>query len=333
MNNIIENIKIKASKNMMRIVLPESMDERVLEAAYLANNNVAKIILIGNKNEILNKNNKLKDIEIIDPKKYELTEKLIYKLYELRKEKGMSLEDATKLILNDYMYFACMLVKMGLADGVVSGACHSTSNTLRPALQIIKTHKNAELVSAFFLMDVPDCKYGDNGVFIFADSGLVQDPTSQELAEIAYFSSESFKLLTEHTPYVGMISHSSYGSAKHALVDKVKEATLLAQKKYPQLNVDGEFQVDCAIVPEVAKSKAPNSKIAGLCNVLIFPNLDCGNSAYKLVERLAKAHAYGPITQGLNAAVNDLSRGCNVNDIVGVIAITCVQAQYIKSIK
>ena len=220
-----------------------------------------------------------------------------------------------------------MLVKDGKADGVVSGACHSTSNTLRPALQIIKTAPGVELVSAFFLMVVPNCEYGSNGTFIFADSGLEQNPDSEKLASIAASSAKSFKLLVEKEPIVAMLSHSTKGSASHADVDKVVEATRIAKEKFPQYKIDGELQLDAAIVPEVAKSKAPDSEIAGHANVLIFPDLDAGNIGYKLVQRLAKAEAYGPITQGIASPVNDLSRGCSSEDIVGVVAITAVQAQ------
>ena len=220
-----------------------------------------------------------------------------------------------------------MLVKDGKADGIVSGACHSTSNTLRPALQIIKTSKDAELVSAFFLMCVPNCEYGENGTFIFADSGLEQNPTPDRLASIAQSSAKSFKILVEKEPIVAMLSHSTKGSAKHDDVTKVVEATNIAKEKYPDIKLDGEFQLDAAIVPEVAKLKAPDSEVAGRANVLVFPDLDAGNIGYKLVQRLAKAEAYGPITQGIAKPINDLSRGCSTDDIVGVIAITSVQAQ------
>ena len=225
------------------------------------------------------------------------------------------------------MYYACMLVKTGRADGVVSGACHSTSNTLRPALQIIKTKPGVKLVSSFFLMTVPNCEYGENGTFVFADCGLEQNPDSEKLAAIAASSAESFKLLVEKEPRVAMLSHSSMGSAKHNDVDKVVEATRIAKELYPEYLIDGELQLDAAIVPEIGKSKAPNSKVAGSANVLVFPDLDAGNIGYKLVQRLAKAEAYGPVCQGIANPVNDLSRGCSANDIVGVVAITAVQAQ------
>ena len=325
--NFIESIKERAKKDIKTIVLPESMDERVIEAAsIIVKENIANLIVIGKEEELRDKIDSDK-VTIIDPSTSELTEDLANKLFELRKEKGMTLEEAKRLLLEDYMYFACMLIKDGKADGAISGACHSTSNTLRPALQIIKTAPGVELVSAFFLMVVPNCEYGANGTFIFADSGLEQNPDSEKLAAIAASSADSFKLLVQEEPIVAMLSHSTVGSASHADVDKVVEATRIATEKYPQYKIDGEFQLDAAIVPEVAKSKAPDSSIAGHANVLIFPDLDAGNIGYKLVQRLAKAEAYGPITQGIAAPVNDLSRGCSAEDIVGVVAITAVQAQ------
>ena len=329
MNNIIDKIKEKAKKNLKTIVLPETMDRRVLEAAsVILKEKIANIILIGNEQQIKEENKDLdiKDAKIINPNTYNLTEELTDKLYNLRKEKGLTKEEAKELLLSDYMYYACMLVREGYADGVVSGACHSTSNTLRPALQILKAKKETKLVSAFFLMVVPNCEYGSNGVFLFADSGLEQNPTSEKLAIIAGTSAESFKLLTEEEPFVAMLSHSTKGSAKHNDVDKVIEATKLAQEQYPNFKIDGELQLDAAIVPEIAESKAKNSEVAGKANVLIFPDLDAGNIGYKLVQRLAKAEAYGPICQGISKPVNDLSRGCTVSDIVGVVAITSVQA-------
>lgn len=328
--SFIENIKIRAKSKKMKIVLPESMDKRVMEAAAIASNEgIADIIIIG-KDEVLKESAKGFDISkatIIDPDTSEITEELINKLVEIRKNKGLTYDEAKKYLLTDYMYYACMLVKTGRADGVVSGACHSTANTLRPALQIIKTKPGVLLVSAFFLMVVPDCEYGANGTFIFADAGLEQNPTSERLAAIAGSSAESFKLLVQKEPIVAMLSHSTKGSAKHADVDKVVEATKLAKINFPQYKIDGELQLDAALVPSVASSKAPNSEVAGHANVLVFPDLDAGNIGYKLVQRLAKAEAYGPITQGIAAPINDLSRGCSTEDIVGVIAITAVQAQ------
>ena len=326
----IDNIKERAKKNIKTIVLPESMDRRVLEAAEIASKEkIAKIIILGNEIDIeaTNSDLDLSETTIIDPMVSDITEELITKLVELRKNKGLTYDEAKRLILEDYMYFACMLVKTGRADGVVSGACHSSSNTLRPALQIIKAAPNVPLVSAFFLMIVPNCEYGHDGTFIFADSGLVQNPTSEELAAIAASSAETFKLLVEDEPIVAMLSHSTMGSAEHNDVSKVVEAVKIAKEKYSNYRIDGELQLDAAIVPDIAAFKAPDSTIAGLANVLIFPDLDAGNIGYKLVERLAKAEAYGPITQGIAAPINDLSRGCNVHDIVGVIAITAVQAK------
>ena len=330
--NFIEKIKERARKNIKKIILPETMDIRVLEAAEkCTKENIAEIILIGRENEITelasSKNIDLSKCTIINPFTSELTDELVNDLYELRKAKGMTLEEAKKCCLEDYMYYACMLVKKEKADGVVSGACHSTANTLRPALQIIKTKPNCELVSAFFLMVVPNCEYGANGTFIFADSGLNQNPTSEELASIASSSSESFNLLVEEEPFVAFLSHSTMGSAKHPDVDKVVKAVNIAKEKYPNIKIDGELQADAALVPNVGESKAPNSEVAGHANVLIFPDLDAGNIGYKLVQRLAKAEAYGPITQGINKPVNDLSRGCSSDDIVGVVAITAVQAK------
>lgn len=328
--SFINTIKERAKKNKKTIVLPETMDRRVLEATEkILNEGIANIILIGKKDEIL-ENSKGLDISqatIIDPFTSSMTEDLIQELVEIRKNKGLTYDEARKLMLSDYAYFACMLVKTGHADGVVSGACHSTANTLRPALQIIKTKPGTMLVSAFFLMIVPNCQYGDNGVFIFADSGLVQNPSSEELAAIAASSADSFELLVGDEPIVAMLSHSTKGSASHPDVDKVVKAVKIAKENYPQYKIDGELQLDAAIVPKVAESKAPGSNVAGRANVLIFPDLDAGNIGYKLVQRLAKAEAYGPVTQGIAAPVNDLSRGCSVDDIVGVVAITAVQAQ------
>ncbi len=327
--NLIDNLKKRASLNKKRIILPEIMDERVIKAAELIlQENFCDIILIGNDEEIA------KAKEIADISKAEifninnpLTEELINQLVTIRKDKGMTYDKAKELILNDYMYYACMLVKLGYADGVVSGACHSTANTLRPALQIIKTKENCDLASAFFLMEVPNCEYGENGTFIFADSGLVQNPNSNELAYIAGSSADSFKFLVEKEPKVALLSHSTFGSSNHQDVEKVVEAVKIAKERYPQYKIDGELQLDAAIVPEVAKRKAPTSEVAGTANVLIFPDLDAGNIGYKLVERLAKAKAYGPICQGIAKPINDLSRGCSTEDIIGVVAITAVQAQ------
>ena len=329
--NFIDSIKERAKQNKKRIILPETMDARVLRAASIANKEgIAEIILIGKEDEVSSlaqqESIDLSGIKLINPFTAEITNQLINDFYELRKAKGMTPEQAKETVLGDYMYYACMLVHEGLADGVVSGACHSSSNTLRPALQIIKTAPDSKLVSAFFLMVVPNCEYGYNGTFVFADSGLEQNPDPEKLAAIAASSAESFELLTGTDAKVALLSHSTKGSASHPDVDKVLSALEIAKIEYPDLDIDGELQLDAAIVPEVAASKAPDSKIAGHANVLVFPDLDAGNIGYKLVQRLAKAEAYGPITQGIKKPVNDLSRGCSTEDIVGVIAITAVQA-------
>ncbi len=326
----LESIKSRAKADKKTIVLPESMDRRTFEAAEtILKEDIADIIIIGTPEEV-SENSKGLDIskaKIIDPFTYEKTEEYLNLFVELRKSKGLTYEEAKKQALSDYMYYACLMVKAGDADGVVSGACHSTANTLRPSLQIIKTKPGVKLVSAFFVMVVPDCEYGADGTFIFADSGLEQNPDPEKLAAIAACSAESFELLTQKEAIVAMLSHSTKGSAKHADVDKVVEATNICKANNPGLKVDGELQLDAAIVPSVGSSKAPDSEVAGKANVLVFPDLDAGNIGYKLVQRLAKAEAYGPVTQGIAMPVNDLSRGCSADDIVGVVAITCVQAQ------
>ncbi len=327
---IIDDIKLRAKKHKKRIILPESMDARVIQAAIQANQeNLAKIILIGEEDKILSTYPEYNflNIDIINPKTFKDIDIIVNTLYDIRKEKGLKIEEAKKLVLNDYMYFACMLVYLDYADGIVSGACHTTSNTLRPALQIIKAKDDVDCVSSFFLMVVPNCEYGDKGVFVFSDAGLVPNPTSKELANIAYLSSKSFELLTNHQSKVAFLSYSTYSSARHELIDKVKGAVRIAHKYYKDMKCDGELQVDAAIDKRVAKMKCPDSKIAGYANTLIFPNLDAGNIGYKLVEKLAKSKSYGPITQGMKKPVNDLSRGCSIEDIIGVIAITSIQCE------
>ena len=326
----IDDIKARAKADKKTIILPESMDRRTFEAAAeILAEDIANIVIIGTDEQI-KANSEGLDISkatIIDPFTNEKTETYINEFYELRKAKGMTPEQAKESLLGDYMYYACMMVKMGDGDGIVSGACHSTANTLRPSLQIIKTKPGTKLVSAFFVMVVPDCDMGENGTFVFGDCGLNQNPNPEELAAIAGSSAESFKLLVGKEPIVAMLSHSSMGSAKHNDVTKVVEATKIAKEQYPQFAIDGELQADAAMVPSIGASKAPDSKVAGKANVLIFPDLDAGNIGYKLVQRLAKAEAYGPMCQGIAKPVNDLSRGCSAKDIVGVIAITAVQAQ------
>ncbi len=330
MSKFLDTIKARAKTDKKTIVLPESMDARIYEAAEkILKEDFANIIIVGTPEEVekYSKGYDITGATIIDPFTYEKTEEYLNLFVELRKSKGLTYEEAKATALGDYMYYACLMVKAGDADGVVSGACHSTANTLRPSLQIIKTKPGTKLVSAFFVIVVPDCEYGANGTFIFGDSGLVQNPNPEELAAIAACSAESFELLVQEEAIVAMLSHSSMGSAKHDDVTKVVEATRICKEQNPNLKVDGELQLDAAIVPEIGESKAPDSSVAGHANVLVFPDLDAGNIGYKLAQRLAKAEAYGPVTQGIAMPINDLSRGCSADDIVGVVAITCVQAQ------
>jgi len=327
--DFLQSIKQKAKACKKTIVLPESLERRTLEAAQIIlQEELANIILVGNEAAILEKAEGLNisGANIVDPEHYDRMNDFVDTLVELRKSKGLTREQAEKL-LKDPLYFGVMMVKKGIADGMVAGAVNSTANVLRPSLQILKTDPNTKLVSSFFVMVVPDCDFGSNGIFVFSDAGLVPNPNAEELAAIAISSAKSFKALVGEEPVVGMLSFSTKGSANHPDVDKVIEATKIAKKLAPDLKVDGELQLDAAIVPSVGASKAPGSEVAGKANVLIFPDLDAGNIGYKLTQRLAKAEAYGPITQGIAKPVNDLSRGCSAEDIVGVVAITCVQAQ------
>ena len=329
--SFIEEIKQRAKKEIKTIILPESEDRRVLEAtSQILKEGFAKIILIGEEDKIKDKARKYEvDItraNIVNPLKSEKYEEYVEKFYELRKEKGMTLEKARELI-KDNVFYGMMMMKFGEADGLVSGAAHSTADTLRPALQILKTAPNTKLVSAFFLMVVPNCKHGENGIFVFSDCGLNEYPDEKSLAEIAISSSNSFKKLVKKEPKVAMLSYSTHGSAHSESTKKVIEATKIVKEKMPSLKIDGELQLDAAIIPEIAASKAPTSTVAGHANTLVFPNLDAGNIGYKLVQRLANAEAYGPLCQGIAKPVNDLSRGCSSKDIVGVVAITAVQAQ------
>ena len=292
----------------------------------------ANIVLIGNEEKIKEKaernNLEISGAKIVDPCNSKKYDEYVNLLYELRKNKGMTIENAKELVKNPVYYGMLMLKdeKSG-ADGLVSGAAHSTSDTLRPALQILKTAPGTKLVSAFFVMVVPDCEYGSNGTFIFADSGLNENPDAESLSEIAISSSKSFRQLVQKEPKVAMLSYSTYGSAKSELTQKMIDATNLTREKDSKIVVDGELQLDAAIIPEIAASKAPGSPLKGEANVLIFPDLNAGNIGYKLVQRLAKAEAYGPLCQGIARPVNDLSRGCSSKDVAGVVAITAVQAQ------
>lgn len=331
----IDLIKDRARLDKKTIVLPESTDKRTLiAAAKIVEEGIANIIMIGNEEKIMDGAGWLEvdldRVTVIDPNNTPKLDEYVNLLYETRKAKGMTPEKAREILLNDYLTFGIVMVKNGDADGMVAGACHSTADTLRPALQILKTAPGVKLVSAFFVMDTQFKDQGDNGTFIFADCGLNQDPTAEELAAIAETSARSFKSLVGPKPVIAMLSHSTKGSAKHTLVDKVVEATQIAKEQYPHLVLDGELQVDAALVPSVAKSKAPGSEVGGKANVLIFPNLDAGNIGYKLVQRLGGAEAYGPMLQGIAKPVNDLSRGCSWEDIVGVVALTAVQAQLVN---
>ncbi|WP_300796233.1 phosphate acetyltransferase [Helicobacter sp. UBA3407] len=333
--DFIQIIKEKARADIQTIVLPETNDLRTLQAAHSAlQEKIAKIILIGEEAEIKQRakehNLQLDTAEFINPASCDMLESYVELFVKLRAHKGLSEKSARALLLENPLYFGVALVKSKKANGMVAGAINSTADVLRASLQILGTKKDSKLVSAFFLMIVPQCDYGENGIFIFADSGLVQNPNAQELASIAIDSAKSFEALVGKKALVAMLSHSTKGSAKHSDVDKVIEATRIAKSEAPEIALDGELQLDAAIVPSVGQSKAPDSPIAGNANVLVFPDLDAGNIGYKLVQRLAKAEAYGPITQGIGGAVNDLSRGCSSEDIVGVIAITALQAQQNK---
>lgn len=330
----IDIIKEKAKTDKKTIVLPESNDKRVLIAAsHILEEGIADIIMVGDEEKIMDGANWLEvdltGLQVVNPKTTDKFEEYVNILYETRKAKGMTEERAREILLEDYLTFAVVMVKANDADGMVAGCCHATADTLRPALQILHTAPGVKLVSGFFILDVPNCEYGDHGTFLFADCGLNQDPNAEELAAIADTSAKSFKSLVGAKPIIAMLSHSTKGSAKHALVDKVVEATRIAHEQYPGLCLDGELQPDAALVPSIAKSKAPGSEVAGHANVLIFPNLDAGNIGYKLVQRLGKAEAYGPMLQGIAKPVNDLSRGCSWEDIVGVVALTAVQAQLV----
>ena len=327
MSAFLDSIISRAKTAKKTIVMPEGDDQRTLEAAErVLADGIADLVILGNAEKIAASGRDLSGARIIDPTSYDGREELAQTLYEVRKKKGMTIEEA-RAKLDDVLYFGVMLVKTGVADGMVAGACHATGDVLRPSLQILKTAPGAALVSSFFIMCVPDCDLGADGTFLFSDCGLEVQPNAERLANIAVSSAASFSTLVGKTPQVALLSHSSHGSAKNDDAAKVVEATAIAKELAPELALDGELQLDAAIVPEIGASKAPGSPVAGHANVLVFPDLDAGNIGYKLVQRLAKAEAYGPITQGIAAPVNDLSRGCAADDIYGVVAITCVQAQ------
>lgn len=320
-----------AKADKKRIVLPEGNEERNLVAAQkIKELGLAYPILVGDTEEINEKANNLgvnlEGIEVVDPKSSEKLSDYINGFYELRKNKGMTLEKAEKII-RDPLYFGTMMVKENDADGMVSGAVHTTGDLLRPGLQIIKTAPGVSVVSSFFIMMVPGSKYGEEGMLLFSDCAVNPNPTAEQLAAIAIATADTAKNLCNMEPRVAMLSFSTMGSANHEMVDKVREATKIAQSLRPDLAIDGEMQLDAAIVESVASQKAPNSKVAGKANVLIFPDLQSGNIGYKLVQRFANAEAIGPMCQGFAKPINDLSRGCSSDDIVNVVALTAVQAQ------
>lgn len=332
---LLDRIKENARKHNMRIVLPEGYEERNIRAADEAlRDGLAQIILIGDPGQIRDHASSLglKNISkatIIDPKSHEKKEVYINLMLELRKSKGLTREEAARLI-EDPLYLGVLMIKNGDADGEVSGADHATGDVLRPAFQYVKTAPGISVVSGAFIMILPDKKFGDDGILIFADGAVHPNPNEKELAEIAVASGQTARAIAGIEPRIAMLSFSTKGSAKHEMVDKVVNATRIAKEMAPDLQIDGELQADAALIESIGKSKAPGSKIAGRANVLVFPDLNVGNIAYKLVQRLAHAEAVGPVLQGMAAPINDLSRGCSVSDIVSMIAITANQAAGMK---
>ncbi len=328
----IEKIKAKAKSSVKHIVLPEGSEPRTVQAsAKIVAQGIARVTLLGNLEEIrkvaAETGTELAGVEIIDPAAGEKSAAYSALLFELRKAKGMTEEQARELVTGNTLYYGAVMLKAGDADGMVAGAINSTGNVLRPALQIIKTAPGIKVVSSCFIMELPDQKWGDDGVMIFGDCAVIPNPTAEELAAIAIASAESGRQLVDLDPRVAMLSFSTKGSAKHDLVTKVQEATALAKELAPELQLDGELQADAALVESVGQLKSPGSAVAGHASVLVFPDLQAGNIGYKLVQRLAGAEAIGPIIQGLAKPVSDLSRGCSVDDIVSVVAITAVKAQ------
>ena len=312
MNPIIENIYSQAKLNYKKIVLAEGDDDRVVEATkIIRDQKIAELIVLGKNGDI-------------DPENSPLIDQFTQTLFELRKEKGLTIDEANKLV-KDPIYFGTLMVHLDLADGMVAGSKHTTLETIRPALQIIKTAKNSKLISSFFIMETNNLSLGENGLLFFADCGLNVNPSAEELSKIAIQTADSFKLLAQKTPLIAMLSYSTNNSAKGEFVDKIRNATSLVRQKNPDLIIEGEVQGDAALVPHICNSKFPGNCLGGQANILIFPDLNSGNIAYKLVERIANANAYGPLTQGIKKPINDLSRGCSVQDIVTTVAITSVQ--------
>jgi phosphate acetyltransferase len=330
--NLLEQIREKAKKAGKTIVLPEGTEERTIRAVpLLAEGKIANPILLGDPAKIKGLADgfgvDVSGAELINPIDAPYFDDFVQQFYEMRKNKKGMTPDKAKAQMTDTLYFASMMVKTGKADGEVAGAENTTGNVLRPALQIIRTSPGISAVSGSFIIIVPDCEYGADGVFVFADCAVTIDPTAEQLAEFAKTSAATaVDLCGIEDPKVGMISFSTKGSASHEMVDKMVNATNIAKERFPELKIDGEFQIDAAIVPSVGASKAPGSPVAGECNVLIFPDIQAGNAGYKLAQRLGKADAIGPILQGIARPVNDLSRGCSIEDIVNVVAMTAVRS-------
>lgn len=313
MNPIIENIYHQSKLNFKKIVLPEGNDPRIIEAAkIIRDQKIADVIVLGKNGDI-------------DPETSPLVNQFTQTLFDLRKEKGLTIDEANKLVKNP-LYFGTLMVHLELAHGMIAGSKCTTAETFKPALQIIKTAPTSKIISSFFIMETNNSNLGEQGILFFADCGLNLNPSAEELAEIAIQTAISFKALTQKEPKIAMLSYSTHGSGKGDMVDKVKLATELVKQKNPDLIIEGEMQADAALIPEICDSKFPGNKIHGQSNILIFPDLNSGNIAYKLVERIANAKAFGPLTQGIKKPINDLSRGCSVEDIVATVAITSIQS-------